>query len=204
MGGGWSVSFSADNRLLLAGHDDGYVRIWRIADGTLLQEIPSHCDSPSVAFSPNGSLFAFHGGDESDYRQSNVKLWNVSSGEFLRRLGTYHSFIAAWRFSPTGTYIAIAVAKHPVDIGHVNSGGLLRGALAGSDVFCIAFSPDEQIIALSTFDHEIKAFSVLDGSHLWTISDLADDYYEIAFINNSALIIASDNTDTIQIRHLGE
>jgi WD40 repeat protein len=206
IGGGSSVSFSPDSRLLLAGHHDGYVRIWQIADGTLLQEIPSQCDSPSVAFSLNTNWFAFNGTDDStltDY----VELWDASSVKYLRRIGGYDPGIDCWKLSTTGTYIAIAPVKRPkrpVEIWDMKNDTLIHRLLLDIGVFRIAFSPDDQIVALSTFDHEIQAFSVLDGSHLWTISDLADDYYEIAFINNSALIIASNNTNTIQIRHLGE
>jgi len=66
------LSIGEDGKTLALGLDDGTVRLWRVADGTLLRTLEGHTRSVySVAFSPDGTVLA-SGSDDGT-----VRLWGV-------------------------------------------------------------------------------------------------------------------------------
>jgi WD40 repeat protein len=69
-----SVAFSPDGRYVVAGNDDGHLRIWGVRTRQLLREWTGHKDwVRSVAFQPDGKGMA-SGGDDFTW-----KSWNLSS-----------------------------------------------------------------------------------------------------------------------------
>jgi WD40 repeat protein len=74
MGGVRAVCFSADGALLASGADDHTVRLWRTADGALLQVLQGHSGGVSaVTFTPDGRALASAGWD------GEVIMWTVRS-----------------------------------------------------------------------------------------------------------------------------
>ncbi|MDH7488023.1 MAG: hypothetical protein QHH80_00745 [Anaerolineae bacterium] len=69
----YSVAFSPDGSLLASGSADYTVRVWRVADGSLVRSLEGHTHRvESVAFSPDGSLLA------SGSMDGTVRLWGVA------------------------------------------------------------------------------------------------------------------------------
>jgi WD40 repeat protein len=66
------MAFTPDSRYILAGTDDGLLRIWDVATWRILDTIKAHDGSiRAIAFSPDGKLMATASHDWS------VKIWDA-------------------------------------------------------------------------------------------------------------------------------
>src|SRR4051794_980426 len=145
--GSYSVAFSPDGTTLatagnapvvencgvtagvaLTDNAPSVVKLWDVATGNLLREIPAACGSYADAaqFSHDGKRLVTGGAANS------VQVWNVADGALLATIPTGYTTYAA-RFSPDDTRI--------VNVGYVN-GGVWRST-DGSLLFPITGLEDE-------------------------------------------------------------
>jgi WD40 repeat protein len=76
-----TVAFSPDGSMLVAGYDDGALRLWDPTTGAVLRVIAAHRNNVlDVAFSPDGRVLASGGYDNL------VRTWDVATGTQLREL----------------------------------------------------------------------------------------------------------------------
>ena len=85
--------------VLASASGDHKVKLWRVADGTLLATLTGHWDRvTSVVFSHNGEMLASGGMD------MNIKLWRVSDRTLIRNMGS-NEFILGISFSPDDAFL---------------------------------------------------------------------------------------------------
>lgn len=71
-----SVCFSPDDRLVAAGSEDHFVRVWTLASGRIKHRLAGHYqDVYAVDFLPDGRGLVSASGDRS------IKIWDVGTGE---------------------------------------------------------------------------------------------------------------------------
>lgn len=77
------IAFSPDGMMLATGHGDGSVRLWDLASGGQVRELPAAAggELAGVAFSPDGRFVAAAG-----HGAGTVDLWRVPTGEWLQTL----------------------------------------------------------------------------------------------------------------------
>jgi WD40 repeat protein len=119
-----SVAYAPDGKLLAAGGSDNKIRLIDPATGKLVRELAGHTartyqparDAKSafdllvssvgegnvtaVAFSPDGKVLASGGWDDM------VRLWDVKTGEELRKVVAHKAMVAAVAFSSDGKFLA--------------------------------------------------------------------------------------------------
>ena len=115
----------------------------------------------SVAFSPDGMTLASTHGD------SNVRLWNVASGEEVRWLRGHGHEASSVAFSPDGTILASAHGDSNVRLWNVaTEEEIATLAGHGGRVLSVAFSPDGTTLASSHEDGNVRLWDVASGEEI--------------------------------------
>jgi WD40 repeat protein len=149
--GSRSVAFSLDGRLLAVGGADDAARVWRLADGKLIETFDEHSgDVLAVAFSPDGELLATGSAD------SGVRVWRVATGERRFLFVGHNNPTVALAWSPDGRFLAdgsLDRTSRILDIGGIGS-GRLAGVLIGHEagISGVAYSPDGRRLATVSLD----------------------------------------------------
>lgn len=150
-----------------AGYYDGGIRVWNAIDGSLVRKIDfgvaGRTTVYSVSFSPDGQLLAVTGAGSN---ASEVKLFDVNSGNLVRTLTGVNFDDCAAVFSPDGNLIATeAPYPNAILLFNVSDGSLVR-TMAGTQSCGMSFSPDGTRITNGR-----DVFRVSDGTRLFNIGN---------------------------------
>jgi WD40 repeat protein len=144
-------AFSPDGTLLASG--DEQVRLWRVADGALVQTLPAPPEAALVcdlAFAPDGTTLVAGSGDNA------VRLWPVADGMLRYALvgPAAAGYVRSVAFAPDGRLLAAGMsASRAVQVWCIPQATLVRtpdGPLGG--VSGVAFSPDGALLAWGAAD----------------------------------------------------
>ncbi len=119
----------------------------------------------SVAFSPDGRIVATGGQDGA------VRLWDVATGDEIRRLRGHTAEVNAVAFGPDGSLVASASSDGTLRLWDSASGSVratLRGHTAG--VLALAFNPDGTLLASGSADKDVRLWRVPSGEPLMALS----------------------------------
>jgi WD40 repeat protein len=162
-----SLVFSPDGTMLASGDINGYIDIWQVSDGALLQTLKAHESIVlDLAFSPDGNILA-----SGSFRD--IQLWQVSDWTNLRTLEPIESSFMFYdiTFLNDRTSIAAREGGGNVYLWNVSDGSLLRNF--NIKVADIAFSPDRTLMAsASPDDHLVQIWRVSDGTLLASMFQL--------------------------------
>jgi WD40 repeat protein len=224
----WSLAFSsaADSGegLLAGGLADGRVRLWRVADGSLVRTLEGHNYGViSVAFGPRHEelLLASASADRT------VRLWRVNDGQTLAILEGHAHVVEQVAFSPaTGSQeglLASASMDGTVGLWHVSgcgheSGpcGVLAHTLRGSatTLNSLSFSLDGTLLAAGSAEGVVQLWRIAGcapggmpqtaqecGALLHTLVGPGDGVSAVAFTPRlgSALLAAGGMDGTLQL-----
>jgi WD40 repeat protein len=97
--------------VIVTGGDDGTVRLWDVASGVELRQLPAHTGRAfSAAFSPDGAMIVTAGCDQWDDSSlycvhGTARLWDATSGAQIRRIEVQEGWVGSAVFSPDGETI---------------------------------------------------------------------------------------------------
>jgi WD40 repeat protein len=135
----------------------------------------------SVAFSPDGSLFASEGSDHV------TKLFDMKSGAAVFVIPNSGRGVA---FSPDSSILAVSTSAHTIELHDSRSGKLIRTLpVAGP----FAFSPDGSTIA-AVSPNLITLFDTQTGQGRFSFKDNCSQVYSLAF-SPDGVTVATGNID---------
>jgi WD40 repeat protein len=120
-----SLDWSPDAKTLVSSHYDKTVRLWNVAGKRQVRQLQGHKHPVwSVAFSPNGRQVVTASArlrDDGQYwtvgEEESLCLWDVASGQEVRRFGKYKEPVRSVAFSPDGRRILSGSVREEVRLG---------------------------------------------------------------------------------------
>jgi hypothetical protein len=175
-----SAVIGPKGKLLISSHDDGAVRVWRIADGELLKVCKGHGRyGRGVLVSPDGTWFASSGGDGA------IRVWNMETGDELQSLHGHDGTVYSLAVSKDGTRIASGGNDRTVKLWDVRSGQELRTFQFGEQVRSVAFGPDGRQIAASGANGAVRIWKA--GADESSTRALSEGVSASAIVDREAL-----------------
>ena len=194
-GGVFSVTFSPDGKFLVAGDVNGEIRLWRVADITLVLTLQGHSNYVwSVAFSPDGNTLASGSADQT------IKLWDVNTGKCLYKLQGHSNRLRSVIFSPDGNTLASGSDDKTIKLWDVNNGKCLHTFQGHNDwVRSVVFSPDGNTLASGSEDKTIKLWDVNNGNCLHTFQEHNNWVRSVVFSPDGNTLASGSDDKTIKL-----
>jgi WD40 repeat protein len=152
-----SLAFFPDGQRLLSASWDGTVRIWKVNDGTKMDELSLGRPIRFATLSPDGQLLAISTYDPT------IQLWQFSDKTLLRTLRRHKDWVHEVVFSPDGKFLISGSKDGTVKVWQVWDGSLVR-TLSGHSkpVVTVALSPDGQFIASGSEDSTVRVWRMAE------------------------------------------
>jgi WD40 repeat protein len=193
-----AVAFSPDGQFLASASSDHSVKVWRVADGVLLQTLTGFFDSvAAVTFSHNGQMLAASSFDR------NVKVWSVANWSLIRTIGIT-DFALGVSFSPDDANLAVAGGYSGNWIHILRTSDWQEIALLGygqQTNTSIAYSPDGQLLAWSEFSGEVRLQNVNTGSFCSLFENTQYGYIvnSVAFSPNGQRLASASDSQAVSV-----
>jgi WD40 repeat protein len=152
-----SIAFFPDGQSLLSTSWDGTVRIWKVNDGTKMDELSLGRPIRFATLSPDGQLLAISTYDPT------IQLWRLSDKTLLQTLRGHRDWVHEVVFSPNGKFLISGSKDGTVKVWQVWDGSLVR-TLSGHSkpVVTVALSPDGQFIASGSEDSTVRVWRMAE------------------------------------------
>ncbi|MBN1889777.1 MAG: WD40 repeat domain-containing protein [Thermoflexales bacterium] len=199
----WDVAFSPDGERL-ASVSSGYMLLWRVSDGTLLDKTGSLGPVHGLAFDSTTPWLAAG-------VKNTVVLWEIVQDKLVRRreLKGHASYVQSVAFSADGSLLAssahddalVQAKDNTVRVWRVSDGELLRTLPAGDKGWymeSVAFSPDGSLLAASV-GSRVWLWRVSDGQLLRELEGHTSTVRSVAFSADGTVLASGAWDNTVRL-----
>ena len=208
-----SVSFSSSGLVLASGSNDGYINIWDVRTGELLQTLEGHKDNVhSVAFAPDSDMLASASWD------STVKIWDARRGDLLNTLEGHLGAVHSVAFAPDGATLASGGMFNTIKIWGVRNGKLKRVLKGRNDYFLwdrllhklgflspygahsVSLAPDGNTLVAGGYNsYSAEIWDVNSGKLLQELDAHTSYLQTVIFAPNGKILASGSSDNTIKI-----
>jgi WD40 repeat protein len=181
--------FSPDGSLLAAFSYDGFVKVWRVADGTLLQSfagVPAAIQF--MAISPDDQTLALPAAD-------GLVFYGLANGQVVHQLQGNYNTIDQAALSPLGDRVAALIGstdpeKSSVAVWTFPEGRMMY-LLPNGGALGFAWSPSGDRLALAGWDGKIRILRSTDGTVLQTLAGHSQQVHSVAWSPDGTQLASS-------------
>ena len=186
-----TMAFSPDGSILATGSSDKTIKLWDYKTGECLRTLKGHSDwVSSIAFSSDSYTLA------SASRDDTIKVWDYNIGKCLGTIDVHLDYgVSTIAFSPDG-YILASNNGYDIKLQQVP---FYKFVIMNSDwVRCLAFSPDNSMIATGSDDDTIT-LRTSDNKNIRTIRGHKGNINGITFTSDSKVLASGSEDKTIKL-----
>jgi hypothetical protein len=132
--GGLTPVFSPDSSILAVGNRNAATRLFDVASGRLLNELPLR-SSHELTFDHSGKRLAVV------YVDGSLAVWNVATGKLIKRVAAKANELYSVDWSPDGKILATAGLNASVTLRNATDLAVLTELECPEWVICVRFNP---------------------------------------------------------------
>lgn len=198
------VQFSPDGEWLVAGGEDGALRIWRWRTGGEPQVVPTGALAVyDVAFSPDGRQLVTCSGNWRTPDPGDVTFWNTDAWSEVVRQGGHAKAVRSVTFNSDGTRVASAGENGLVILWHAETHVPLARLQNGAGVRPVAFSPDGTRLAVGLHDGTINVWDS-DRGEVVQRFQTEDDVFGVAYSRDGSVLFSVSGEKRVEIWPTGD
>jgi WD40 repeat protein len=193
----YSLTLNPTGTLLVTGHANGELCLWRVADGKLLLRRLEHSSTIwSINFSPDGQTIATSSFDGL------IRLWQLDPFQPHSIIFRHSDRVWAGQFSPNGRYLASCSSDQTVKLWDCQTGECLQTLQGHTDIIqTLAFHPKGHILASGSADQTIRLWYLSTGECYQMLRGHTQPVIKVAF-HPEGHTLASCDTQTVQLWNL--
>lgn len=151
----------------------------------------------SVAFSPDGNLFATGNAD------GEIRVWQTSDGKKLLTCRGHTSWVSSVAFSPDGQTLASGSFDSSIKLWNLSTGECFTTFEGHTGwIWEVHFSPDGQKLASGSNDYTVRVWDVFSGESQ-ALSGHSNWVCSVAFSPDGCMLASSSDDHTIRLWDLG-
>lgn len=178
-----AVHFSPDGSLLASAAGQpgqaGELKLWRVADGSLIRTIDAHRDALyAVQISPNSQWVA-----SGSYDQE-IRIWEMATGREVKHLHGHNGAIYDLAFRPDGKVLASASGDRTVKLWDVDTGKRLDTlSQSTKELYTVVWNPKGDRLFAGGVDNRIRVWEVSA-----TAAETTNPLLESRFAHDGAIL----------------
>jgi len=179
-----AVAITPNGQTVASGSQDGEIRLWNLSDGRLIKSWKGHSDSVwKIGFSTDGATLFSAGYDKT------VKVWRTSDGSQQASMTLPPNDLVITVSHDLKTAALFNPASNNVELWSIQDSRLIR-SLEGHNnkVSNGDFSPDNQNLALGSYDGPVRIWSVSNGQSVKTLNGGSARVGDVAYSPDGQLI----------------